>query len=155
MADHKKEAITQKVGGRVEVIFRRFLIKGSLEITSIFNEFPGAFVHGFWYHFRSKIAPTWSSKLKQKMFRCRNTFFIDLLSILASILEPIFLQNLSKWGDRVKGTHYFLHLRFLSPLWGTPWLRFPRFSIPLGKVFGQFWGRFLKQFSMFFLWFVT
>ena len=37
ITDHKKEAITQKVPGRFEVIFRRFLIQMAFEIASIFQ----------------------------------------------------------------------------------------------------------------------
>ena len=56
-----------------------------------------------------------------------NHFFIDFSSILASILEAIFLKNRSQEGERVKGTPSFYHLRFLSPFWGTPRHRFSRF----------------------------
>ena len=52
-------------------------------------------------------------------------FVIDFWSILASILGPIFLPNRLKYDKVVRHHHVFFHLRFLSPLWGTPWLLNP------------------------------
>ena len=42
-------------------------------------------------------------------------------------------------------TTFFYHFRFLSPLWGTPWLWFPPFWIKFGMTFYWFWARFFYQ----------
>ena len=55
----------------------------------------------------------------------------------------VFLFNRSKYHGRVKGTPSFFHFRFLSPLWGTPWHRFPRFWLQFGRILEQFWMDFL------------
>ena len=59
-----------------------------------------------------------------------NHVFINFCSILASILGPIFLQNRLKYDKVVRHHHVFFHLRFLSPLWGTPWLLNPPCTPP-------------------------
>ena len=79
----------------------------------------------------------------KKKTQILDNIFIDFCSILASILGPIFLQNRLKRGGRVKHHQYFYHLRFLSPLWGTPWLRFPPFWVQFGRILEQFWMDFL------------
>ena len=101
---------------------------------------------GFWYHFRTKIAPTWPSKFQQKMLIFLNYFFSDFWSILASILGPIFLQNRLKYHGRVRHHYVFYHFRFLSPLWGTPWLRFPPIWIKFWRILERFLTYFLRPF---------
>ena len=62
---------------------------------------------------------------------------------MASISDPIFLKNRSKWGEGVKGTPSFFYFHVFSPLGGTPRPRFGRFWVdfwfiwtPISPYFG-------------------
>ena len=114
-----------------------------------FQDFALVLLHRFFInsrvHFRRILAPfslqdrfnmafkTWTKNAQILMY-----FFIDFYPILASILEPIFLQNRSKRGDRIKHHHTFYYFRFWSPLCGTPWLWFLRFSTQSGRILRPF-----------------